>query len=207
VSNTLEYGALTLHAGYLAGDVDDPATRPLFDAFRQFGPQGAALADKYQTDKGRAALSTLGASYDPGRWFVMGEWAVDKISGYLGQKTAWFASGGMRLGKFTPYAIYSSSRQRSNSSDPGLNLAGLPPSLAGLAAGLNGGLNRVLMPSTSTTVSLGTRWEWRKNADLKLQFDHVRLDPLSSGGLANLQPGFKTGSQFNVISATVDFVF
>jgi len=64
-----------------------------------------------------------------------------------------------------------------------------------------------LKPLAGTTVTLGCRWDFMKNTDLKLQYEHISLDPGSSGLLINLQPGYRTGSSFNVISATVDWVF
>lgn len=89
-----------------------------------------------------------------------------------------------------------------------MTLAGLPPALAGFAAGLNAGLNAVLesIPAQST-VSLGVRWDFMKNLDLKLQADHTRLGADSSGTLINLQPGFRLGSTVNLFSAAVNFVF
>ena len=36
---------------------------------------------------------------------------------------------------------------------------------------------------------------------------HVDADHGSSGGLTNLQPGFRHGGSYNLLSAAVDFVF
>src|SRR5256885_12891838 len=46
----------------------------------------------------------IGASYDPGKWFAMAEWARFDTHSILGARTAWYASGGYRFGKITPYA-------------------------------------------------------------------------------------------------------
>jgi hypothetical protein len=126
----------------------------------------------------------------------------------FGKRSAWYASGGYRLGKFTPYVTYARTKSESNTSDPGLTLAGLPPFLAGPATGLNAGLNAVLgSVPVQKTVSVGARWDFAKSAALKLQFDHTRLGAGSPGTLINLQPGFQPGGKFNVFSATIDFVF
>jgi hypothetical protein len=126
----------------------------------------------------------------------------------LGKRIAWYASGGYRLGKFTPYLTYAQVDTDSRTSDPGLTLSGLPPVLAAPAAGLNTGLNDLLASSPAQkTISAGVRWDFAKNAALKLQFDQTRLGAGSPGMLINLQPGFQTGGRFNVFSATVDFVF
>ena len=95
-----------------------------------------------------------------------------------------------------------------NLSTPGLSTAGLPPFLIGPATGLNGALNSILRAkNVSDTISVGVRWDFFKSLDLKLQYDHTRIGAGSTGALANVQPGFQTGSTFNLISATVDFVF
>jgi hypothetical protein len=47
-----------------------------------------------------------------------------------------------------------------------------------------------------------------KNADLKFQYDRVRLSADSNGNLANVPPGtILYGSTFHVISTTLDFIF
>jgi hypothetical protein len=89
-----------------------------------------------------------------------------------------------------------------------LTLAALPPYLAGAAAGLNAGLNVVLATvPVQNSLSVGARWDFAKSADLKVQFDQVRLHAGSPGTLINLQPGFRPGGKFNLFSATIDFVY
>jgi hypothetical protein len=88
-----------------------------------------------------------------------------------------------------------------------LNLAAVPPFMQGYAAGLNAGLNNFLAPVSSSTLSLGLRWDFMRNLDLSLQFDHTKLNTGSSGLLINLQPGFVRGSAYNLFGAAVDWVF
>jgi len=184
------------------------AVQPLFEGFRQFGAEGVALADKYELSNKPFEFIGLGASYDPGGWFVMGEWGSGKTPSAFGRRTAWYASGGYRLGKVTPYLTYAQAKANSNTPDPGLTLSGLPPFLAGPAAGLNAGLNAILESvPVQKTVSVGARWDFMPNAVLKLQYDRTRIGTGSSGGLTNLQPGFQSGGKVNVFSATIDFVF
>ena len=94
------------------------------------------------------------------------------------------------------------------SAPPGLTLTGLPPAQAGFASSLNAALNAILqtIPAQST-VSLGARWDFANDLDLKLQFDHTRIAADSDGNLINIQPGFQPGGTVNLFSATVDFVF
>jgi hypothetical protein len=57
------------------------------------------------------------------------------------------------------------------------------------------------------TVSIGGRWDFARNAALKLQLDRTHLGAGSSGALINVQPGFQPGGKFTVFSAAIDFVF
>jgi hypothetical protein len=180
----------------------------LFDAFRQFGPEGNAIADQFDPRDRLVTFVGVGASYDPGRWFVMGEWGrIDNAHSPVGTRTGWYVAGGHRFGNFTPYAIYAEARA-SILADPGLSVSRLPPFLVGPATGLNVALNSILSTNLAqNTASFGVRWDIMRNAALKLQFDHTRIGAGSTGELGNLQPGFRLGGKVNLFSATVDFVF
>ncbi len=206
-SNTTEYKSLTFRVSYQHALLTITSLDGFLNTFRMFGPQGVAIADRYDSDGKPVVTEVVGASYDPGRWFVISEWAHTRLNSFLGEDTAWYVSGGYRLGQFTPYATYAEERAASNS-DPGLTLTGLPSAAAGFAAGLNAGLNTILegIPDQHT-VSLGARWDCAKNFDLKMQFDHTRIGADSDGALINIQPGFRPGGTVNLFTATIDFVF
>jgi predicted porin len=188
IFNTFEYGPTTLRLAYQKSTLSlNDDINSFFSQFRKFGPAGIALADKYDANKKPTIFWGVSASYDPGNWFVMGEWGRSELTpSFMGDQIAWYVSSGYRFGNFTPYVSYSKSRMLSNTSDPGLNLAAVPPFMVGYAAGLNAGLNGFLSPTTGTTVALGGRWDLMKNAALKLQYEHMDLDANSSGLLINL---------------------
>jgi hypothetical protein len=209
ISETAEYGAATAHISFSQAsfNVNLSAVNALFAAFRQFGPQGNALAEEYEPDDKVARFIALGAMYDPGEWFVMGEWGRRDLHSVFGSSTAWYASGGYRVAQFTPYLTYAEVAANSNTSDPGLTVSALPAYLAGPATALNAGLNAVLGSiATQKTISVGMRWDFMKNLDLKLQADHTRLGAGSAGTLINLQPDFQPGGTVNLFSVTIDFV-
>ncbi len=207
LSYTGEYHAATLHIGYESSHITLDGLKPIFYGFRQFGSEGIALADKYEVNNKAVSLVTIGARYDPGKWFVMGEWAHLATHSIFGKGTGWYVSGGYRIGKFAPYLTYARATV-DNLSDPGLNLSTVPPSLVGTAAGLNAVLNSLLSAKpVQNTLSIGARWDFARNVALKVQYDHSRIGAGSSGVLTNLQPGFRTGGEFNLISASIDFVF
>jgi hypothetical protein len=208
VNDTWEMGYATGRLSYGRARLTIPEFAPLFDGFRQFGPQGAALANRYNVDNRLVTFVGVGASYDPGTWFVMGEWARFDTDSVVGAKVAWYASGGYRFGKFTPYATYARIKPDSPTSDPGISLLGLPPQLAAVAAQLNGILNiQLRSPPHQDTVSVGVRWDFVRNASLKLQYDRVSMEPGSFGTFGNRAPNYPPGGRVGIFSAAVDFVF
>jgi hypothetical protein len=206
--DTLEWGFTTVHASFGTAHISIPLFTPLFDGFRQFGPQGEGIADRYDVYDRIIGYVGFGAQYDPGRWFVMSEWGRVNAHSVLGEKTSWYLSAGYRIAKLTPYATYADLRANSNTSDPGLSLAGLAPALAAAAAGLNANLNAVLgQISIQRTLSTGVRWDLLSHADLKVQYDHTWIGAGSGGTLIDVQPGFRTGGSLDLISVTLDFVW
>jgi hypothetical protein len=204
----VERGAGKVHLSFHQAEVAIDRFNTLFDAFRQFGPQGVALAERYDADGRNVQFASTGVSYDPGRWFVMGEWANFRSHSAAGDRTGWYVSAGIRRGALAPYMTYAESSADSNRSDAGLAAAAYPEASAPTIAGLNGALNVILgaLP-VQRTVSIGARWDFRANFDLKIQLDHTRLGRGSSGELVNLQPGFRPGGDFDLISCALDFVF
>jgi len=204
---TATYGPLTLHASYSESHLTLTGLNPLFNAFRGFGAEGNAIADRYDPFDKLDRLVGLGASYDPGGWFVMGEWGAFNAHSILVDSSAWYLSGGFRIGNFTPYLTYARSKADGKTSDPGLNLATVPPSQVGTATELNAILNAILSSTpVQNTLSIGGRWDFMSNAALKLQYDHTDIGAGSSGVLINLQPDYQSGGKVNVFSATIDFV-
>lgn len=208
LSNTLEWGAATLFVSYSRYRLKIEALNPFFDAFRQFGAGGEAIADRYDVDGKRFEMMGFGLRYDPGEWFVMGEWARLNSRSFIGDVEGWYITGGYRFGKVTPYMTLARVKAQGNTSDPGLSLAGLPPAQAAQAAGLNAGLNQILgSAARQKSMSVGVRWDFFRNAALKVQYQYLDLDKGSPGVLTNIQPGFKPGGSVNLFSAAIDFVF
>ena len=208
LTDTLEYGPLTVRATYLRANLDLDIATQLFDAISQFGPQGAALSDRYAGNNKPISYAGIGASYDPGDWFVMGEIGNTVTHSFLGEKTAGYVTAGWRAGKWTPYATYAQVSANSNRSDPGLPTAGLPPQYAYEAMALNTGLNQLLGDiAVQKSFSVGLRWDFMKNASVKTQVDFIRLGQGSPGDFENTQPGFTGGGHATVGSVALDFVF
>ena len=132
---------------------------------------------------------SAGIQYDPGNWFVISEW-IQRESTY--KASAMYVSGGYRVRKFTPYLTYAQN-------SPGSFLSDSPPPSS----------NSIRLAERSqSAISLGVRWDFMRNTDLKLQYDQVKLSDSSNGFLANVPTGVTLyGAKFHVISAVVDFIF
>ena len=208
VVDTLQRGSASLRLTYGQARLTVPAFEPLFDAFREFGPQGVGIADLYSTDDRVIAYYGISAAYEPGNWFLMAELGRVNFHSALGENTGWYVSGGHSFGKFTPYATYAQIRPNVGTRSTGLDLSTLPPALAPEAATLNAELNATLgLMASQRTLSLGARVDVTSSIDLKLQWDRTNLGANSQGWLTNLQPGFQLGSSFTLVSATLNFVF
>jgi len=94
VFDTLEKGALTLHAAYQVRDVDN-----------QNPPRGHFMS--------------LGAAWDPGDCFLTSEWVRARNYDLRGAqliREAWYVTGGVRVGMLSPYVTLAELRPRTQTS-------------------------------------------------------------------------------------------
>ncbi|MDY6984546.1 MAG: hypothetical protein SV422_15780, partial [Pseudomonadota bacterium] len=106
IINTLEFGNTQLRFGLTRSKLDSAYINAFFDLFRPFGAQGNAIADRYDFASTPLEAAVLGAHYDPGNWFAMAEWIRIDTDSFLGTSRAWYVSGGLHYGKFTPFMTY-----------------------------------------------------------------------------------------------------
>jgi hypothetical protein len=163
IADTVEYGAATLHFSYQTLRYD-------------LSFLGLVLNQVSQQ------IATIGASYDPGRWFASGELirAPDEAFGvFYGA----YVYVGRRIEKVTPYLGYARA---------GMTRVG--------SLGFTPFINQ-------DTTTFGVRWDLWKNIDVKAQLDHT----IRRGGFnefyLNQQPGFQERGADEVFTLLVDFVF
>jgi hypothetical protein len=205
--DTFERGDLSIHTALVQFRLSLPLS-DLFDAFRSFGPQGEAIADRFEVEDRRHEFAALGATYDPGQWFLAAELGRLWGRSLNVSRTAGYATAGRRLGGFTPYLTYSEVHADDAISSPGLDLSALPPELVPLAAGLNAALNESLAAIVvQRSISAGVRWDYRRNAALKLQVDRVDVGAGSYGSFVERQTDFATGGNATLVTLSTDFVF
>jgi hypothetical protein len=208
ISDTIAYGAFSARASVLSTELTLDSERQLFDGLREFGPQGGTLVQRYAVDHKQVSAYSIGASFDPGNWFAMGELGRMKSRSFLGDTIGVYTSAGYRFGDFTPYLAYARVRSNGATTEAGLNLAGVAPFTAQSGATLNGDLNALLAAiPVQRTASAGVRWDCTTDVALKLQADRVTPLAGSRGTFINVQPGFRSGRSINVASVVLDFVF
>jgi hypothetical protein len=138
----------------------------------------------------------IGYTFDPGKWFFRTE--ATKLTGdedLLPKSTRMYASAGVRINAFTPYATVAKVKN-----DGPLSIGAADP-----IGVINGAL--AANNASSHSVTLGSRWDFHSNFDFKFEVTHAKNGSGSAGGLSNLQPGFEPGKGYNLISAAVDYVF
>jgi len=194
INDSVEIGSLTLRAGYNSFKLDlgVDSVKPLLAAAGAMGLAG--IAEKYKLNDMKLSAVALGASYDPGDWFVMAEYVDFKGAGFLSNAKSWYVSGGYRFGSLTPYVSFASIT------------ADITPETA--AGPLNASITSTLYSfnSAQKTRAVGVRWDAMTNVAFKVQYEHLSTGDNSSGRLKSAA-GFVPGKGVNVATVAVDFVF
>ena len=162
-------------------------------------PGAADLADQLDAVDKALSFTSVGVAYDGANAFFQAEYGQRRTGFFLADTNAWYGTIGYRFGNLTPHLTYSKVDVKSATSQ-----AVLPPvgPLAPLAAGVDS-----LLAGQNTaqrTWAAGLRWQFAPSADLKVQWDRVRLPDGAMGSFKGT-PGF--ADTVNVYSAGVDFVF
>lgn len=208
ISHRTHWGNTTLFASYGELKISADELSQFFDAYRLFGLPGEQLASRYEIDGKRTGLLNLGVSYDPGSWFVMGEWTRSSSSSILGDNEGAYLTFGYRINEWTPYLGMARVKVTSNTSEQGLDSTLYPTPFTESAQLLNGILNELLSSGVQQeSMTLGTRWDFRPGMALTAQYDYIDMRSGSPGGLVNQQPEFSPGGRINLFSLALDFVF
>jgi hypothetical protein len=163
IVDTIEYGPATLHLSYQTLRYD-------------LSFEGLVL------DKNPQQIATIGASYDPGTWFVSGE-LIRAPDDAFGLSYSGYINAGRHFDSLTPYLGYAKAHMSHAGS------LGLPPFM------------------NQDTATLGVRWDFMKNIDFKVQLDHTTRHGGFNQYLVNQQPGFQQSGTDEIFTLLVDFVF
>jgi hypothetical protein len=195
INDTFETGSLTLRIAYtsLKENLDIPGLAPLYGGMAALGETD--MLDKYGPNGMKTSAVALGASYDPGDWYVLGEFVDYKGAGILTDSRSWYVAGGYRIGKFTPYVIHSRTKADVEEETNG--------------GFLNAGINATLYQSNATqkTTAVGVRFDAVKNVAIKAQYDRLTTGDKSNGRLKSPTAAYVPGSSLDLVTLVVDFVF
>lgn len=164
-------------------------------------PSAIAAADVISAKSTTSTFYSMGAVYDDGPLMLHG--TINHIrhrTGLFQNSHAGYVLAGYRIGKTTPYAGISWVKSSYKNNSTGL------PSGVGFDL-LNGGFDS-LMRATSMnqkTWTLGTRWDFRPDMALKLQWDAIRGKPESRFLFS--KPSASWNGKTNVFSLNLDFIF
>ncbi|MFC4159278.1 porin [Chitinimonas lacunae] len=171
-------------------------------------PGYTEVANRLDVDRKRFDVFTVGGSYDNGSLLLQAEYVKRMTGSQVASADAWYVGAGYRFGNFLPYAIVS--RHKSDTDQyilaPAPAFSSRPP---------------LVLRNSSTdqsSVSLGLRYDLRKNVALKFQYDWLKPEPGRYGGTfgnGNLfpivpPPQGKFLSEYgtvHVAAFSVDFVF
>lgn len=164
-------------------------------------PSALAVADDIDQSAYQSNGVQIGVAYDDGpvlAQVMYGAVASDSIAGPDFDK--FYGLFGYHFDRLTPFASFSSSRDREAIHD-----AGLPPipQLAPLDAAVI--TMQKATRSTQHTTSVGVRYDFTSHFDLKLQIDRLAVTDSSLIFDRRAVPGGPV--DLTVISAAVDFVF
>lgn len=166
-------------------------------------PSAVAAAHALDVGDSTSRFDSLGTVYEDGPWQVqfMVSRARHDSQSFQDWNSGYFLAG-YRIGSLTPFAGYSWIRSKTRKLD-----TGLPDGVDPLLDQLNAGVAQILSDSHANqhTTSLGLRWDFRENMDLKIQFDAVRGKSGSIFPFRDETAGWN--GKTNVLSLTLDFVY
>jgi len=195
----VDRGSSSFRISHIRGTVhySTPNIEALFTTYRSLPFPGlAAIATRLDPRDMDGSFSGVGYSYDPGSWFLRAEAIqADYAPAIVGKTTSGYLSAGFRQGAWTP-SFTVAHVDTSDLEAPG---AADPIGLLNMAVAQN--------QNSRHSYTASVRWDVRDNIAVKLQGSHVQNHAGSFGGLKNYQPGFQPGGSYNLISASVDFVF
>jgi hypothetical protein len=171
---------------------------PLRNTLTSMGATDAASAMEMKDT--RSAYDSIGLTYDDGRWQLQVALNTVTHGTVLTENSkAGYLSLARRMGNVSPYLGYSWTLSSAKSLDTGLTgVAGamINPQVAAVLKGSHQG---------QQTTTLGLRWDFAHNLDLKTQLDFVNGAADSTLLYDHVQSGWS--GRTTVLSLALDFVF
>ncbi len=212
--------------------LNNPALIPIGGGFtlgQAFGgittlPTASQVLTDIYPDHKYSTFTSLGFAWDNGDWLVSGEYAVRKLDFFDPDTTSWYLSAAYRVGKWTPYIVYSDltvdSRADYTISSYKTGLGAVADAYANSALSALGTEMVRYNPTGQSVWTLGTRYDLMKGVALKGQWDIYKTreakghDNFYRGWFGPIPNAANTNTNFtgksqtvNVLSFTMDYVF
>ena len=194
----------SLFIGHAESPFSLPWSDPLFlavDAALRASPF-AAVADDLSGRDDYARFDSVGVQWDNGEYLMSAEYARRAANRYIPSAHGWQLTLGQRMGTVTAYGVLARQTEDDPVSDADLSAA--PP--------LQGALN-LFNASRSTaqkSATVGARWDFHRNAAVKLEFTHAKVADDSLGSFFPVDGSgtiLFSGRRINLFSASVDVSF
>lgn len=216
ISAAVEYNYWSARCAYLMGVISQ--TGAVYDQYNTAlqvlvnagVPNAQELRNSIRFEDVKANFINVGVLYDnPSAVLFQSEYMVRRFNNSAGADTqGWYAMGGYHLGAFTPFMAYSRTHTLDDLVFPVFNVGALPVNLQASAGFVNAIDTNLKRPIDRQTVSVGARYAFAKNFDVKMQWDHISKPAGASSWFVNQTANFTTTEQkANVVSVAVDFVF
>ncbi|GHU13978.1 hypothetical protein AGMMS50225_24930 [Betaproteobacteria bacterium] len=163
-------------------------------------PNANAILNDLSGNKGFASFSALGAQWDDGKWLLIGEYSRLTSRRYTHDAHAWEVTAGRHFGNWLPYITLA----RHTEDSPVTSGRSPVPQVDGFLRAFTAARNL-----SQRSVTLGTRWDFYRNAALKLEFNHARISGDSWGSFFARDPmnARMQDRSINTIGASVDVTF
>jgi hypothetical protein len=195
-----EKGALRFRLIHAESDLanSEMGLAPLRDQLNSLGAVAAANAMDMKGT--RSSYDSIGLAWDDGSWQLQAALnAVVHGTVLTENSRAGYISVARRIGNLNPYAAYSWAQSTAKSLSSGLS----GPAAAAMDSAIASVLKRSHQDQQTTTV--GMRWDFARNFDLKAQLDFVEGDATSFLLYDHVQSGWD--GRTTVFSLAMDFVF
>jgi hypothetical protein len=194
-------GAWQFRVGYTAVKVENelPGLVPLLGALSVSGPGAAALGADLSLAGKTIEIVSAGTVFENGPWqaqLMVNRFTSDTL--IFPQKDSGYLLLGYRIDKWTPFVNFAATRSVGASQ----RRTGLPlpnPLDTAVATTL------AVAQSRQNTLSLGVRYDFMRNADLKVQLDRVRVSDHAALLWRNARADWN--GHATILSVALDFVF
>ncbi|WP_047048418.1 hypothetical protein [Vibrio mexicanus] len=168
--------------------------------------EAAAISEHLVIDGEKLDYFQAAVGYFDGVWTAQVElFQVNAKKKSIPQGYGGYGLIGRNFGQFTPYLMYGVFNASNEVYTAQTDWGAVDPNLGVLQASSIAGINAVRVDQA--TYSFGLRWDVTSNIALKAQIDHVEISPFGYGLWAASVDRFASGSDIQVYTLNLNFIF